>query len=38
VTVDFGIHDEIAEHYGKAPGEFEPHAATLDYVTAAAGG
>jgi len=38
VTVDFGIHDEIAEHYGKAPGEFEPHAATLDYIVAAAGG
>lgn len=34
----FGIHDEIAEHYGKAPGEYDPHAATLDYVVAAAGG
>lgn len=34
----FGIHDEIAEHYEKKPGEFEPHAATLDYVVAAAGG
>jgi hypothetical protein len=35
---DFGVHDEIAEHYGRRPGEFEPHAATLDYVVAAAGG
>lgn len=34
----FGIHHEIAEHYGSAPGEYEPHAATLDYVVAAAGG
>jgi hypothetical protein len=37
-TADFGVHDEIAEHYGRRPGEFEPHAATLDYVVAAAGG
>ena len=35
---DFGVHDEIAEHYGMTPGQFEPHAATLDYVVAAAGG
>jgi hypothetical protein len=34
----FGVHDEIAEHYGMTPGQFEPHAATLDYVVAAAGG
>jgi hypothetical protein len=34
----FGIHDEVAEHYGKEPGTFEAHAATLDYVVAAAGG
>lgn len=34
----FGIHDEIAEHYRASPGTFEPHAATLDYVVAAAGG
>ena len=33
-----GVHDEIAEHYGRRPGEFEPHAATPDYVVAAAGG
>jgi hypothetical protein len=34
----FGVHDEIAEHYRQEPGSFEPHAATLDYVVAAAGG
>ncbi|HEX2030895.1 MAG TPA: hypothetical protein VHL78_05775 [Actinomycetota bacterium] len=34
----FGTHDEIAEHYGREPGSFEPHAATLDYMVAAAGG
>jgi hypothetical protein len=34
----FGVHDEVAEHYGVAePGEAE-HATTLDYVVAAAGG
>ena len=34
----FGVHDEIAEHYGVAdPGEAE-HATTLDYIVAAAGG
>lgn len=38
VTVLFGVHGEIAEHYRIIPGTFEPHAATLDYVVAAAGG
>lgn len=33
-----GVHDEVAEHYKKEPGTFEPHAASLDYVVAAAGG
>jgi hypothetical protein len=37
-TVLFGVHDEVAEYYRKEPGTFEPHAATLDYVVAAAGG
>jgi hypothetical protein len=37
-TALFGVHDEIAVHYKKAPGTFDPHAATLDYVVAAAGG
>jgi hypothetical protein len=34
----FGVHDEVAEHYGVAPGAEEPHASTLDYLVAAAGG
>ena len=34
----FGVHDEIAEHYGVTePGDAE-RATTLDYVVAAAGG
>lgn len=37
-TVLFGVHDEVAAHYRKEPGTFDPHAATLDYVVAAAGG
>lgn len=36
--VVFGVHGAVAEHY-KVPKEaFEPHATTLDYVVAAAGG
>jgi hypothetical protein len=34
----FGAHDEIAEHYGASPDEVEPHASTLDYLVASAGG
>ncbi len=34
----FGVHSEIAEHYGVDTNVVEPHAATLDYVVAAAGG
>jgi len=34
----FGMHDEIAEHYRLEEGAYEPHAATLDYLVAAAGG
>jgi uncharacterized OsmC-like protein len=34
----FGVHDEVAKHYGVEPGAEEPHASTLDYVVAAAGG
>jgi hypothetical protein len=34
----FGVHDEVADHYGVAnPGEAE-RATTLDYIVAAAGG
>jgi hypothetical protein len=36
--VTFGTHSEVAEHYGVPPGRFPPHATTLDYVVAAAGG
>ncbi len=34
----FGVHAEIAEHYGVEPDVEEPHASSLDYVVAAAGG
>ena len=34
----FGVHSEVAEHYGVSPDEEEPHATTLDYLVAAAGG
>lgn len=34
----FGAHSEIAEHYNVDPNVHEPHAATLDYVVAAAAG
>jgi hypothetical protein len=34
----FGVHSAIAEHYGLAPGDVEPHPTTLDYVVAAAAG
>ena len=36
--VMFGVHSEIAEHYGVDPDVFEPAATTLDYVVAAAAG
>jgi hypothetical protein len=36
--VVFGVHSEIAEHYKVSPEAFPPHAATIDYVVAAAGG
>lgn len=34
----FGVHSEVAEHYGVDTDVYEPHATTLDYVIAAAGG
>lgn len=34
----FGVHSEIAKHYGVDPQIHEPHAATLDYLVAAAAG
>ena len=36
--VAFGVHSEVAEHYGVSPDDFPPRATTLDYVVAAAGG
>ncbi|MFN2452787.1 MAG: hypothetical protein ABR577_01060 [Pyrinomonadaceae bacterium] len=36
--VRFGVHGAVAEHYGVSPEIAEPHATTLDYVVAAAGG
>ena len=36
--VFFGVHSEVAEHYGVSPDAEEPHSSTLDYVVAAAGG
>jgi hypothetical protein len=37
-AVTFGVHDEIAEHYGTDLGEYPADATTLDYVVAAAAG
>lgn len=37
-AVVFGVHSEIAEHYGVDASLFEPHAATLDYLVAATAG
>ena len=34
----FGVHGEIAAHYGVSPDVEHPHAATLDYLVAATGG
>lgn len=34
----FGVHSEIAAHYGVDLQVHEPHATTLDYVVAAAAG
>jgi hypothetical protein len=36
--VTFGVHGAIAEHYGQAPGAYDPHATTIDYVVAATAG
>lgn len=36
--VHFGVHGAIAEHYGRAPGTYDPHATTIDYVVAATAG
>ena len=36
--IAFGVHSEVADHYGVAPDDFPPQPTTLDYVVAAAGG
>jgi hypothetical protein len=36
--VAFGVHSEVAEHYGVSPEKHPPTPTTLDYVVAAAGG
>ena len=36
--VMFGVHSEIARHYGVPEDAFPPLATTLDYLAAAAGG
>ena len=37
-SVRFGVHGEIAAHYGVSPDVSEPQATTIDYVIAATGG
>lgn len=34
----FGVHAEVAEHYGVDPDQYPPATTTLDYVVAAAAG
>jgi uncharacterized OsmC-like protein len=34
----FGVHSEVAEHYGVSPEQVEPYDTTLDYLVAATGG
>jgi hypothetical protein len=34
----FGVHSEVAQHYGVDPGVHPPRATTLDYIVAAAAG
>lgn len=36
--IEFGVHAEVADHYGVSAEDFPPQPATLDYVVAAAGG
>jgi len=37
-SVLFGVHSEVAEHYGVDPDVHTPQATTLDYVVASAAG
>lgn len=36
--VTFGVHSEVADHYGVDTDEEPPHATTLDYLVSAAAG
>jgi hypothetical protein len=36
--VTFGVHSEIAEHYGVSADDYPPDTTTIDYLVAAAGG
>ena len=36
--IEFGVHDEVADHYGVARGSDVERATTLDYLVAAAAG
>lgn len=36
--ITYGVHSEIAEHYGVDPALYPPDTTTIDYVIAAAGG
>jgi hypothetical protein len=36
--VFFSVHGAVAEHYKAAPGTYEEHATSLDYIVAAAAG
>jgi hypothetical protein len=36
--VKFGVHSEVAAHYGVDPDVHEPQATTLDYFVASAAG
>jgi hypothetical protein len=36
--VRFGVHSEVAEHYGVSEDDYGSDATTLDYVVAATGG
>ncbi len=36
--ITFGVHGEVAEHYGVDQADYPPDATTLDYVVAAAAG
>lgn len=37
-AVGFGVHGEIARHYGVDPDDYPSETTTIDYVVAAAGG